>query len=507
MTGTAHETTVRPIRSVAVLGAGTMGAQIAAHIANAGLGVLLLDLDADTAAAGLKRATALKPDPFFTRNARARIRVGGFDRNLPEISGCDWIIEAIIERLDAKQDLLEQVETHRHPDAIVTSNTSGIPIEAIAAGRTEAFRRHWLGSHFFNPPRYLRLVEIIPTPDTDPAVVTAVSSFVDRQLGKGVVVAKDTPNFIANRVGLYGVSRVLEQLASGRHTIEEIDAMTGPVVGRPKSATFRTMDIAGIDILAHVAANLSARLDTADEGQAFALPALIGQLVERGWIGEKAGQGFYKKERGPDGSTILTLDPATMDYRPRQRARLGALDAAQTIDDPGERVRSLFQARDTVGEFMRATLGRTLTYAAEVAASIAHTPDDVDRAMRWGFGWEQGPFELWDAIGVETVLDACGREDLSAAALEWTGLAPRSGASSEHPRRFRTTPVPPARTGPATSRHSQAAGPRGETKRRSQSGGPRRRGAGGRVPLQAEHDRRRHRADAEERRGGRIGAV
>ena len=288
------------------------------------------------------------------------------------------------------------------------------------------------------------MVEIIPTPDTDPAVVTAVSSFVDRQLGKGVVVAKDTPNFIANRVGLYGVSRVLEQLASGRYTIEEIDAMTGPVVGRPKSATFRTMDIAGIDILAHVAANLSARLDTEDEGQAFALPALIGQLVERGWIGEKAGQGFYKKERGPDGSTILTLDPATMDYRPRRRARLGALDAAQTIDDPGDRVRSLFRARDTVGEFMRATLGRTLTYAAEVAASIAHTPDDVDRAMRWGFGWDQGPFELWDAIGVETVLEACGGKDLSAAAHEWTGLAPRSGASSEHPRRFRTAPLPPA---------------------------------------------------------------
>ena len=443
MTGAARETTARPIRSVAVLGAGTMGAQIAAHVANAGLGVLLLDLDGDTAASGLTRAAALKPDPFFTRDTRARIRVGGFDQDLSGIAGCDWIIEAIIERLDAKQGLLEQVETHRRADAIVTSNTSGIPIGAIAEGRTEAFRRHWLGSHFFNPPRYLRLVEIIPTPDTDPAVVTALSSFVDRQLGKGVVVAKDTPNFIANRIGLYGVARVLEQLAGGHYTIEDIDAMTGPVVGRPKSATFRTMDIAGIDILAHVATNLSARLDTADEGRAFELPPLIGQLVERGWIGEKAGQGFYKKERGPDGSTILTLDPATMEYRPRQSARLGALEAALTIDDPGERVRSLFQARDPVGEFMRATLGRTLIYAAEVAASIAHTTDDVDRAMRWGFGWDQGPFELWDAIGVETVLEACGGEDLSTAALEWAGLAPRSGESPERPRRFRTAPVPP----------------------------------------------------------------
>ena len=444
MTGASHESTLRPIRSVAVLGAGTMGAQIAAHVANAGLPVLLLDLDADTARSGLKRTAALKPDPFFTRETQTRIRLGGFDRDLPEIADCDWIIEAIIERLDAKQALLEQVETHRRADAIVTSNTSGIPIGSLAEGRSEAFRRHWLGSHFFNPPRYLRLVEIVPTGDTDPAVVTALSSFVDRQLGKGVVVAKDTPNFIANRIGLYGVTRVLEQLATGTYTIEEIDAMTGPVVGRPKSATFRTMDIAGIDILAHVATNLSARLDTEDERRAFELPPLVGQLVERGWIGEKAGQGFYKKERGRDGSTIRTLDPATMDYRPRQSARLGALDAARTIDDPGERVRSLFQAHDTVGEFMRATLGRTLIYAAEVAGSIAHTVDDVDRAMRWGFGWDQGPFELWDAIGVETVLDACGGDDLSAAAREWAGLPSRSGGSGTGPRHFRTAPVPPA---------------------------------------------------------------
>ena len=442
MTGASHESILRPIRSVAVLGAGTMGAQIAAHVANAGLGVLLLDLDADTARSGLKRSAALKPDPFFTRVAQTRIRLGGFDRDLPEIAGCDWIIEAVIERLDAKQALLEQVEAHRRADAIVTSNTSGIPIGTLAEGRSEAFRRHWLGSHFFNPPRYLRLVEIVPTGDTDPAVVTALSSFVDRQLGKGVVVAKDTPNFIANRIGLYGVTRVLEQLASGPFTIEEIDAMTGPVVGRPKSATFRTMDIAGIDILAHVATNLSARLDTEDERRAFELPPIVGQLVERGWIGEKAGQGFYKKERGRDGSTIRTLDPATMDYRPRQSARLGALDAARTIDDLGERVHSLFQAHDTVGEFMRATLGRTLIYAAEVAPSIAHTVDDVDRAMRWGFGWDQGPFELWDTIGVDTVLDACGGDDLSAAEREWAGLAPRS-PGADRPRRFRTAGVPP----------------------------------------------------------------
>jgi len=445
MTGATDESTVRSIRSVAVLGAGTMGAQIAAHVANAGLPVLLLDLDAAAAADGLTRAATLKPDPFFTREARNRIRLGGFDQDLDGIAECDWIIEAVIERLDAKQALLEQVETHRRADAIVSSNTSGIPIGAIAEGRSDAFRRHWLGSHFFNPPRYLRLVEIIPTADTEPGVVAALSSFVDRQLGKGVVVAKDTPNFIANRIGLFGVMRVLEQLATGDCTIEEIDAMTGPVIGRPRSATFRTMDIAGVDILAHVATNLSARLDTEAERGAFELPPLISQLVERGWVGDKAGHGFYKKERGPKGSTILTLDPETMDYRPRQAARLGALDAAQAIDDLGERIRSLFLGHDKVGEFMRATLGPTLIYAAKVAASIAHSADDVDRAMRWGFGWDQGPFELWDAIGIETVLDSCDAvdgNDLPDEAREWAGLPPRSDATADQPRRFRTAPMP-----------------------------------------------------------------
>ncbi len=444
---TETETTVRPIRSVAVLGAGTMGAQIAAHVANAGLPVVLLDLDAEAAAAGLKRATGLKPDPFFTRDAQARITLGGFDADLAAIADCDWIVEAVIERLDAKQSLLEHVEAHRRGDAIVSSNTSGIPIGDIAEGRSADFRRHWLGSHFFNPPRYLRLVEIIPTPDTAPAVVATLSAFVDQRLGKGVVVTKDTPGFIANRVGLYGVACVLRELAGGRFTIEEIDAMTGPALGRPRSATFRTMDIAGIDILAHVATDLAKRLETDDERQSFTLPPLITELVERGWIGEKAGQGFYRKERGPQGTAILTLDPATMEYRPRQSARLGALDAARAIEDSGKRIRTLFGGRDKVGDFMRATLGRTLRYAAEAGASMAHTPDDVDRALRWGFGWDLGPFELLDAIGLDTVLSACDdgdTADLSASAREWAGLSPRSGDTGADPRRVRAAPLPPA---------------------------------------------------------------
>ena len=433
-------TNLRPIRSVGVLGAGTMGAQIAAHVANAGLPVVLLDLDEVAAAAGLKRAAALKPDPFFVRHTQARISLGGFETHLSALADCDWIVEAIIERLDAKQTLLERVEAYRHPDAIVSSNTSGIPIGTIAEGRSEAFRRHWVGTHFFNPPRYLRLVEIIPTLDTDPRVIATLTAFMDRLLGKGVVVAKDTPNFIANRIGLFGVMRVLEQLDSGRHTIEEIDAMTGPLIGRPKSATFRTMDVAGLDILAHVASNLVERLASDNERQAFRLPALVSRLVERGWIGEKSGQGFYKKERGPKGSTILTLDPTTMEYRPRQSPRLPALDTVRPIDDPTERLLALFSGRDTVGEFMRATLGQTLVYTAEVAPSIAHTPDDIDRAMRWGFGWDHGPFELLDTLGLNVVLDAVGRDDLSTTALTWAGLAPRTEST---PRKIRAAPLPP----------------------------------------------------------------
>ena len=485
------------IRSVAVLGAGTMGAQIAAQVANAGWPVLLLDLDADTAARGLKHAAALKPDPFFTRDVRPRIRLGGFDTDLPAIAGCDWIVEAVVERLDAKRALLERVEACRRTDAIVSSNTSGIPIAAIAEGRSPAFRRRWLGTHFFNPPRYLRLVEVIPTPDTDAAAVAEVSSFVNRQLGRGVVVARDAPGFIGNRIGLHGVASALVQLADGGYTIEEIDAMTGPAIGRPKSATFRTMDIAGVDILAHVAGDLVARLDP-EERQAFELPPLVGDLVRRGWLGEKAGRGFYRKERGAGGSTILTLDPATMEYRPRRPPKLGALETARAIEDPAERIRTLFLARDRVGGFLRATLGRTLLYSAEVAAEVAHSPDDVDRALRWGFGWALGPFELLDAIGVDAVLDACAPAkgtDLSPAARGWAGLAPRPAAPDSTAAGPYRAPAA-GRAGPSDSDRRGAAGRDRQAEPRGESGRRRRRGARGRVPFEAQHHRRRHRADA-----------
>ena len=402
------------IRSVAVLGAGTMGAQIAAHIANAGFPALLLDVTPEAARQGLDRAKGLKPDPFFTASAASLVRTGGFDEHMAQVATADWIIEAVIEQLDVKRSLLEQVERFRAPGAIVSSNTSGIPIGTIAEGRSESFRRHWLGTHFFNPPRYLPLLEVIPTPETDRAVLETIVEFADHRLGKGIVIARDTPNFIANHLGLFAVLQIVRALESGKYSIEEIDAMTGPAIGRPKSATFRTMDIVGIDVLAHVARNLSERLTTAEDRAAFALPRLIDDLVRRGWVGAKTGQGFYKKETNGD---ILTLDPATMEYRGRQSAKLASIEAARSIDDVGERIRRLYEGKDKVGEFLRETLGPTLDYAARVAPQIAHSNDDVDRAMRWGFGWELGPFELMGVIAPDRV---------KPAATASTGT-PRSG--------------------------------------------------------------------------------
>jgi 3-hydroxyacyl-CoA dehydrogenase len=376
-----------------------MGAQIAAHFANAGVPALLLDVTREAARDGLQRAKSLKPDPFFTPAAPLLIRTGGFEEDLGGIAACDWIVEAVVERLDIKQALFARVESHRKAGAVVSSNTSGIPIGALAAGRTDAFRRHFLGTHFFNPPRYLRLLEIIPTPDTDPEVAEFVTSFADRHLGKGVVVAKDTPNFIANHLGLYGLMQIFKEMARGDYTIEEIDAITGPAIGRPKSATFRTMDIAGIDVLAHVSRNLAERLESPEDRAVFDLPPLVAALVERGWVGAKAGQGFYKKDA--DGE-ILTLDPASMEYRPKQPARLPSLEAARSIEDVGQRIRTLIKGNDKVGRFLQATLIPTLEYAQRVAPQIAHDRTDIDNAMRWGFGWELGPFETLRHIGSET---------------------------------------------------------------------------------------------------------
>src|SRR5688572_13453145 len=399
------------IRSVAVLGAGTMGAQIAAHFANAGVPALLLDVTADAAKQGLERARKLKPDPFFTADTGRLISTGGFDEGLPRIKDSDWILEAIIERLDAKRALLEKVDKARRPGSIVTSNTSGIPIAALAEGRSDDFRQHWLGTHFFNPPRYLRLLEVIPTPETGPAVVEAVTHFADHRLGKGVVLAKDSPNFIGNHIGLYAMMRILSKVASGEYGIDEVDAITGPPLGRPKSATFRTLDLAGLDILGHVVNNLRERMGGA-QSDVWTLPPFFVSMIERGMTGEKAGQGFYKRVRQPGGeSEILTLDPATLEYGPRRRTRIASLEATASVTDVRERVRTLFAAQDKAGALLRDTLAPTLVYTANVTPSIAYSADDVDRVMRWGFGWELGPFELIDAIGVEKVIEAARAGD------------------------------------------------------------------------------------------------
>jgi len=371
-----------------------MGSQIAALLANAGLPVVLLDVTRDVAREGLERARKLKPDPFFTPDVHKLIRTGSFDEDLAQIASADWILEAIVERIDAKQALLSRVESHRRADAIVSTNTSGIPIAAIGEGRSEAFRRHWLGTHFFNPPRYLRLLEVIPTSETDPDVVETIASFADVRLGKGVVIAKDTPNFIGNRIALFGVMHLLRAVESGEVTIEEVDAITGPAIGRPKSATFRTMDIAGVDVLAHVARNLGERLDDPAERAMFVLPPFIEQMVARGMIGAKAGRGFYEKR----GDEILTLDPKTLEYRPRQAPRLPSLDAARSIEPAGDRIRTLFAGEDKVGHLLRSTLLPTLEYACRIAPDIAYAPEDVDNALRWGFGWELGPLETLSAL-------------------------------------------------------------------------------------------------------------
>ncbi len=376
-----------------------MGAQIAAHLANAGHTVSLLDVSAQAAIDGLARARKLKPDPFFTSDAAGRIQTGGFDSDLDRVGGADWTIEAVIEQSDAKRALLARVDAIRRAGSIISSNTSGLSIAALADGRSDDFRRHWLGTHFFNPPRYLPLLEIIPTMETDPAVVAAVRHFADHRLGKNVVVAKDTPGFIANHVAMHGLVRIFEALASGTYTIEEIDAITGAAIGRPKSATFRTADIAGIDILVHVANDLAARLPHG-RGSQFRFPPFVHEMLERGWIGEKAGRGFYERRKNDAGDTdIWTLDPQTMEYRPRKPVKLPSLDAAAPLP-LAERMRKLFAGKDRVGEFLQATLPDSLRYAAEVAPEISHSIDDIDRAMRWGYGWPLGPFELADAIGL-----------------------------------------------------------------------------------------------------------
>src|SRR5450432_1311152 len=424
---------MKRIHRVAILGAGTMGARIAAHFANAGVPSYLLDIvppDANgparnkIAAAGLDAAKKSKPAAFMDASLARLVTVGNFDDDLKKLAEVDWIIEAVVENLDLKQALLKKVEAIRKPGTIVTTNTSGLPVGKIAEGFSDDFRRSWFGTHFFNPPRYMRLLEIIPTPEADRGLIDAVSHFCDVQLGKGVVIAKDTPNFIGNRIGTFSVLNVMRLMQEMDLSIEDIDALTGQAVGWPKSATFRTIDLVGLDILGHVVSNMTANVH--DERSELQLPDFFGKMIEKKWLGDKTKGGFYKKAKSTEPGKEderLALDWKTLDYQPRQKPKFPALDMAKNIEDTGARVRSLLglyvtgpQKADKAGAFLWAALSDLWTYSANRVPEISDSIVEIDRAMKLGFNWELGPFELWDAAGVEATVERMKKEAKPIAA-------------------------------------------------------------------------------------------
>jgi len=422
----------RRIEKTVVLGAGTMGSRIAAHFANAGLSCILLDIvppglpsgapAADRnkiVRAGLEAARKSKPAAFFTAAMSEKISTGNFEDDLARCAEADWIIEVVAENLEIKRNLLSRVAQFRKPGAIVTTNTSGLPVRLIADGMTEEFQQHWAGTHFFNPPRYLKLVEVIPGPKTSPEVVEALSEFCDRRLGKGVVVAKDSPNFIANRIGTFSMLNALGLMGTLGMTVEEVDACTGPAVGWPKSATFRTADIVGLDVLVHVVKNIYETAPNDESREMYKVPALVEEMARRGWLGDKTGQGFYKKVRGDGEKEILTLDVNTLDYRPRQKAKFASLEAGKSIEDTRSRLQSLVgpllegQKGDKAQQFLWGALSEMCLYAARRVPEISDRIVDVDRAMRWGFAWELGPFEIMDALGVKALAGQLQKEGRS----------------------------------------------------------------------------------------------
>jgi 3-hydroxyacyl-CoA dehydrogenase len=421
---------MKHIHRVAILGAGTMGARIAAHFANAGVPSYLLDIvppDADgparnkIAAAGLDAAKKAKPAAFMDASLSRLVTVGNFEDDLKKLADVDWIIEAVVENLEIKRSLLRRVEALRSPGTIVTTNTSGLPVGKIAEGFSDDFRKAWFGTHFFNPPRYMRLLEIIPTPDADRALIEAVSYFSDVRLGKGVVVAKDTPNFIGNRIGTFSVLNVIRLMQEMELSIEEVDALTGQAVGWPKSATFRTIDLVGLDILGHVVGNLTE--NAKDERSDLQLPDFFKQMLQNKWLGDKAKGGFYKKVKGTEGQDDrLAIDWKTLEYHPRQKPKFPALDMAKNVEDTGARLRMLLglegagpQKGDKAGAFLWAALSDLWNYAANRVPEISDSIVEIDRAMKLGFNWELGPFELWDAAGVEATVARMKKEGKQVA--------------------------------------------------------------------------------------------
>lgn len=410
------------IQRAAVLGSGVMGSALAAHLANAGIPTLLLDIVPPAGAkvkgdpasreyrdafarAGLERALKSKPAAYFSASRARRVTIGNLEDDVAKLKDCDWILEAVVEKLDIKKQLFERIAPYLKDGAIVTTNTSGLSITEMAAVLPEALRPRFLGTHFFNPPRYLHLLELIPHAGTDPAVLRFMGEFGDAVLGKGVVIAKDTPNFIANRIGTFSVMSTIRAMLELKYTIEEVDALTGPMVGRARSATFRTADLVGLDILVHASNTVYERATKDPQRGFFKPPDLLEKMLKAGMLGDKTGKGFYQKIAKEGGSEILTLDVATMQYRARQSAKFPSLETVKPIEALGARIRAVTNINDRAGAFVWRTLAETLLYSASLVGEIADDVVAIDRAMRWGFGWELGPFELWDAIGMEKSIE------------------------------------------------------------------------------------------------------
>jgi 3-hydroxyacyl-CoA dehydrogenase len=405
------------IKKAAVLGSGVMGSGIAAHLANIGIPTLLLDIVprelskeeeakgltlADRqvrnriSAASIQKLLKQKPAPLAVKKNLALIEAGNLEDDLVKLKDVDWVIEVVVENLKVKQQVFEKVDQYRKPGSIISSNTSGISVEAMVEGRSGDFQKHFLGTHFFNPPRYLKLLEVIPTKYTAPEVLSFMKTFGEDVLGKGVVVAKDTPNFIANRIGTYGLLITVQEMLKGGYSVGEIDSITGPLIGRAKSATFRTLDVVGLDTFYHVANNVYEKVE-GKEKEVFEIPAFLKAMVEKGWLGSKSGQGFYFKK----GKEILELDPSTLEYGPRKKLTTPAVELSKQEKGTANKLKALVYANDRAGQFLWNTMSQSLVYSAQLLGEIADDIVSIDRAMKWGFGWEKGPFETWDAIGVE----------------------------------------------------------------------------------------------------------
>ena len=414
------------IQRAAVIGAGVMGAGIAAHLANAGIPTLLLDIvppgakdSADRSArnaiaqAGVDKALKAKPaSAFYTPRAATLVRVGNVEDDFEQLAEVDWIVEAVLEQVDVKQNLFARLERVRKPGTIVSSNTSGLPAHMLLEGRGEDFQRTFLITHFFNPVRFMKLLELIPGPKTDPELMRYMGEFCTDRLGKGVVYCKDRPNFIGNRIGTYGFLATIYRMLDEGYKIEEVDAITGPAMGHPRSATFRTADLAGIDTLVHVADNLYENLPEDPQRELFQMPQFVRDMVARGWAGDKSRQGFYKRVPGADKRETLVIDPETLEYRAQDSVHFSSLDSMKDNPDPAARVRTLVSASDRAGRLAWEVTADTLLYAAAVAAEVADDIVNVDNAMRWGFNWDAGPFQTWDVLGVEALakrMEAEGR--------------------------------------------------------------------------------------------------